>query len=95
MGYQALLQGIFPTQRSNPGLLHQQADSVLSEPHGECRVGKQQIFVHLFNKYSSIAYCVQDTVLNTKTIAEETSILMESIVLAREGVVNKQMHMVE
>ena len=57
--------------------------------------GGEQIFVHFFNKYLLIAHCAQDTVLNTKTIAEETSILMESIVLAREGVVNKQMHMVE
>ena len=37
MGCHALLQGIliFPTQRSNPGLLHWQADSLPSEPPGE------------------------------------------------------------
>ena len=30
-----LLQGIFPTQKSNPGLLHWQADSLPSEPPGK------------------------------------------------------------
>ena len=33
-GLHFLLQGVFPIQRSNPGLLHWQADSLLSEPHG-------------------------------------------------------------
>ena len=31
----SLLQGIFPTQRSNPGLLHWKADSLPSEPPGK------------------------------------------------------------
>ena len=35
MGGHFLLQGIFPTQESNLGLLHWQADSLLSEPPGE------------------------------------------------------------
>ena len=35
MGYHFLLQGIFPTQGSNPGLLHWQADSLPSEPPGK------------------------------------------------------------
>ena len=30
-----LLQGIFPTQRSNPGLPNLQADSLQSEPPGK------------------------------------------------------------
>ena len=37
-GSHALLQGIFPTQGSDPGLLHWQLDSLPSEPPGE-RVG--------------------------------------------------------
>ena len=35
MGSHSLLQGIFPTQESNPGLLYWQADSLLSEPPGK------------------------------------------------------------
>ena len=37
VGYHALLQGIFPTQGSNPGLdsLPSEADSLLSEPPGK------------------------------------------------------------
>ena len=35
VGYHFLLQGIFPTQGSNPGLLHWQADSLPSEPPGK------------------------------------------------------------
>ena len=35
VGCHALLQGIFPTQRSNPCLLHWQADSLPSEPPGK------------------------------------------------------------
>ena len=35
MGGHVLLQGIFPTQGSNLGLLHWQADSLLSEPPGK------------------------------------------------------------
>ena len=34
VGCHFLLQGIFPTQASNPGLLHCQADSLPSEPPG-------------------------------------------------------------
>ena len=34
VGCHALLQGIFPTQGSNPGSLALQADSLLSEPPG-------------------------------------------------------------
>ena len=34
MGSHSLLQGIFPTQGSNPHLPHFKADSVLSEPPG-------------------------------------------------------------
>ena len=34
VGCHALLQGIFPTQGSNPNSLHSQADSLLSEPQG-------------------------------------------------------------
>ena len=33
--YHFLFQGIFPTQGSNPSLLHWQTDSLLSEPHGK------------------------------------------------------------
>ena len=32
VGCHCLLQGIFPNQGSNPGLLHWQADSLLSDP---------------------------------------------------------------
>ena len=35
VGCHFLLQGIFPTQGSNPGLLHWQAGSLLSEPLGK------------------------------------------------------------
>ena len=35
VGCHALLQGIFPTQGSNPDLLHLQADSLPSEPPGK------------------------------------------------------------
>ena len=35
VGCPFLLQGIFPTQESNPCLLHWQADSLLSEPPGK------------------------------------------------------------
>ena len=35
VGSRFLLQGIFPTQGSNLHLLHQQADSLLSEPPGK------------------------------------------------------------
>ena len=35
VGYHFLLQGIFPTQKSNPGLLHCQADSIPTGPPGE------------------------------------------------------------
>ena len=34
VGCHSLLQGIFLTQGSNPGLLHWQMDSLLTEPHG-------------------------------------------------------------
>ena len=37
MGCHALLQGIFPTQGSNPGLPHCMADSLLSEPPGKSK----------------------------------------------------------
>ena len=46
MGCHALLQGLFPTQRSNPGLLHWGADSLLSEPPGKpmnTRVGSPSL----------------------------------------------------
>ena len=36
-GFHSLLQEIFPTQGSNPGLLHWQVDSLLSEPPGNSR----------------------------------------------------------
>ena len=35
VGCHVLLQGIFPTQRSNPRLLHWQVDSLPSEPPGK------------------------------------------------------------
>ena len=35
VGGHSLLQGIFPIQGSNPGLLYQQADSLLSELPGK------------------------------------------------------------
>ena len=35
MGCHFLLQGIFPTQGSNPHLLHWQADSFTTEPPGK------------------------------------------------------------
>ena len=35
MGCHSLLQGIFLTQESNPGHLHWQADSLLTEPPGK------------------------------------------------------------
>ena len=35
MGSLSLLQGIFPTQGSNPGLLHWQVGSLPSEPPGK------------------------------------------------------------
>ena len=47
VGCHLLLQGIFPTQGFNPGLLHLQADSLLSELTGspkECELSTQ---IHL------------------------------------------------
>ena len=35
VGCHSLLQGIFPTQGSNPGLLYWQADTLPSEPPGK------------------------------------------------------------
>ena len=35
VGHHFLLHGIFPTQGSNPGLLHWQADSFTTEPPGK------------------------------------------------------------
>ena len=35
VGSLSLLQGIFPTQEWNPGLLHWQADSLPAEPQGK------------------------------------------------------------
>ena len=51
MGCHALLQGLFPTQRSNPGLLHWGADSLLSEPPGKpmnTRVGSPSLLQGIF-----------------------------------------------
>ena len=38
VGGRSLLQGLFPTQGSNPGLLHQQANSLLSELPGRPQI---------------------------------------------------------
>ena len=38
VGSLSLLQGIFPTQGSNPGLPHLQADSLPAEPQGSPRI---------------------------------------------------------
>ena len=38
MGSHSLLQGVFPTQGSNPCLLHWQADSFTTEPPGKPKV---------------------------------------------------------
>ena len=43
MGYQALLQGIFPIQGSNPGVLHWQADFFFFLPPGH--LGNPLLFV--------------------------------------------------
>ena len=40
MGFHLFLQGIFPTQGSNPGLLHSQVDSLPSEPPGKSQAGE-------------------------------------------------------
>ena len=46
MGRLSLLLGIFPTQGSNPGLLHLQADSLASEPPGTPKEGETIQQVH-------------------------------------------------
>ena len=45
VGSSALLQGIFPTQGSNSGLLHWQSDPLPSEPPGKPWVSS----LHYFN----------------------------------------------
>ena len=45
VGSDALLQGIFPAQESNSGLLHCQLDPLLSEPPGKPWVSS----LHYFN----------------------------------------------
>ena len=47
MGCYFLLLGIFLTQGSNPGLLHWQADSLLSEPPGEPNMSIRNSNVHV------------------------------------------------
>ena len=47
MGCYFLLLGIFLTQGSNPGLLHWQADSLLSEPPGEPNMSIWNSNVHV------------------------------------------------
>ena len=42
VGCHFLLQGIFPTQGSNPGLLRWQADSLLSEPPRKPGLGENR-----------------------------------------------------
>ncbi|CAI9163941.1 unnamed protein product [Rangifer tarandus platyrhynchus] len=49
VGGHSLLQGIFPTQRSNPSLLHRQAGSLRSEPPGEDVQMRPQRFQGLRN----------------------------------------------
>ena len=44
VGCHSLLQGIFSTQGSNPGILYRQADSLPSEPQDKQRLGKGQIW---------------------------------------------------
>ena len=51
-GCYAVLQGIFPTQESNPGLLHWQADSLLTEPPGKPRKTKIQYVFLSFQRIS-------------------------------------------
>ena len=64
VGCHALLQGIFPTQRSNPGLSHCR-DSLLSEPPGKpkkTRVGSQSLLQGNFLTQESnwgISHCRQ------------------------------------
>ena len=43
MGCHSVLQGIFPTQGLNLGLLHWQADSLPSEPPGKPQIMKSNI----------------------------------------------------
>ena len=50
MGCHALLQGIFPIQGLNPGLLHLQEDSLLSEPPGKPKENKVQSIKGMFPK---------------------------------------------
>ena len=51
VGSLSLLQGIFPTQGSNPGLLHLQADSLPAEPQGKPKntgVGSLSLLQEIF-----------------------------------------------
>ena len=58
VGCHALLQGIFPTQGSNPGLLHGRQDSLLSEPPGKPiglhRTGQLQLLRHQLCKVNAL-----------------------------------------
>ena len=42
VGSRSLLQGVFPTQGSNPGLLHCRRDSLPAAPHGKQGRGGHQ-----------------------------------------------------
>ena len=53
-GCYAVLQGIFPTQESNPGLLHWQADSLLTEPPGKPRKTCNTLMIHTHNNVNSV-----------------------------------------
>ena len=50
MGCLALLQGVFATQGSNPGLLHLQADSLPFEPAREAQI---YIYIYTMEYYST------------------------------------------
>ena len=52
VGSLSLLQGIFPTERSNPGLLHCRRDSLPAEPHGKpTREGKFKVSLPLISYF--------------------------------------------
>ena len=54
VGCHALLQGIFPTQRWNPGLLHRKADSLPPEPPG-----KPLVFLYVKNQILILKHTIK------------------------------------
>ena len=83
VGHHFLLQGIFPTQGSNPGLLHWQVDSLLTKLWGKPIAMREKLWgkpmIHKGVQFSSVQFScsvVSDSFATSWTVALQTLLSM-------------------